>query len=430
MDINYSQYTFNSNNSITSNLLLNILIYLDFDSTDYVENFKAQINKIDSKVENFFDIYGFYNIVKSKWDELKNELVANKSKPFNTHIQIKIIDSICKILSNQELKNIYDNYYLDWYINYTKTNEDKIKKSIEEMKLIDKAYNNIFIKPTLKGEKANIDEMENEFKLKYQYYDFNKFDNKTPEQLEKLYDELNEIKYRYPHDNDKTSEEINKQHLEEIEKQLNEMKKHKNQIINPPINYNYIDFLTELVNKHNITYTTDLINYYYWKKYTDYTYNTQLIDEYHNGHNRIYIKKANNKTSNYIVFNDLGSDDTYIDIFYDKFDIGEFETWCLRNSNINSKSDKKNTNTLETEYTQLVEMRKAQNKGIEKYFDTERLNYFANREFTILQIWGECNYGTTINNDLLLPYMDKDYIQTNNNKNKNQNINFVKLIDF
>ena len=357
-------------------------------------------------------------------------MVANKSKSINTYIQIKIIDSICKILSNQELKNIYDNYYLDWYINYTKTNEDKIKKSIEKIKLINKAHDNIFIKPTIKSEKADINEMENKFKLKYQDYDFSKQDNKTPEELEKLYEELNEIKYPYNFDDDKTPEEINKRHLEEIEKQLNEMKKHKNQIINPPINYNYIDFLTELANKHNITYTNDLINYYYWKKYTDYTSNTKLIDEYHNGHNRIYIKKANNNSLNYINFNDLGSDDTYIDEFFDKFDIGEFEIWCLNNLNINSNTNNKNPNTLDTEYIQLLEMRKAQNKGIKKYFDTDRLNYFANREFNIYQFWDECNYGTTINNDLVSKYMDKDYIQTNNNENENENenIKFLELI--
>jgi hypothetical protein len=433
MDTNHSQYIFNSNNSSISNSFINILI--NFDSTDSVENFKAQINKINLNVEIFFDIYGFYgfdldtdyNIVKTKWDELKNELMANKSngifeiflnlfkqnknksKPININIQIKIIDSICKILSNQELKNIYDDYYLDWYINYIKTNKDKIKKALKKIKLIDKVYDNIFIKPTIKNEKADIDRMENEFKFMSQYYDFSKQDNKTPEELEKLYIELNEIKYSYNFDDDKTPEEINKKNLEEIETQQNEMKKHKNQIVYPPINYNYMDFLTELANKHNITNTTNLINYYYWKKYTDCTSNTKLIDEYHNGHNRIYIKKTNNNSLNYIQFNDLGSDDTYIDEFTNKFDIGKFETWCLRNS----KSDKKNTNTLNDEYTQLVEIRKAQNKGIEKYFDTDRLNYFANREFTLHQLWNECEYGTTINNDLILPYMDENYIQMN-----------------
>ena len=75
-------------------------------------------------------------------------------------------------------------------------------------------------------------------------------------------------------------------------------------------------------------------------------------------------------------------------------------------------------------------MRKAQNKGIKKYFDTDWLNYFANREFNIYQFWDECNYGTTINNDLVSKYMDKDYIQTNNNENENENenIKFLELI--
>lgn len=452
MNKNHFQYVFNSNNLTKYNSFINILINLDFDSTDCAKNFKAQITKIDSNVENFFDIYGFFNlnfetdscVVKSKWEELKNELMENKSngvfeiylnlfktikkKSINSHIQLKIIDSICKILSNQELKNIYDDYYFHWYTNYEKTNGDKIKKSIERIKLIDKVYDNIFIKPIIKSEKVDISKMKEDVvnyksTLEKEYnFDFSKQDNKTPEELEKLYRELNEIKSSIDVYDDMTPDEIHKQHLDDIERQLINMKKHKNEISNPQINYNYMDFLTELANKHKITNTTDLMNYYYWKQMTNYDVFTDLLDEHYNGHNRKYIKNANNKLSNYNLFSNYDLNDTYKDKFINKFDIGEFETWCINNSNI--KSDKKNINTLETEYAQLIEMRKAQNKGIEKYFDTDRLNYFANREFTLRQLWDECDYGTTINNDLLIPYMDENYIQTNK-INDNENILFV-----
>lgn len=373
--MNYYQDNDNLNHKF-SNPFLNLLTDFNFDEFDCIKNFKQQMNTININI--LFDIYNLFgfdletptNLIISKWNELKKDLYSNKnnefyeiylnlldenkneSKKISKLIQIKIIDSICMILSIPELKNIYDEYYLDTYVNYKKINHDKIKESLEKKKKIYMAYSNVFIKPTIKCEKEDVYTMENKFKseLSCPKYDFAKSKYKTKEELDFLYSRINKIEYDQ-YMNIVNSDDFYNTHLDKIENILKKINIHKTQIANIQINNKYMEFLHSIINKYEVCDINNLINYYnYW-----------IINN----------KNNDGKTSELL--------------FVEKFNYDNYKDWT------NANLDEKNINLFNSEYSKLIELRKKQNQENEKYFDVNKLNYFSKHEFTLQELWNECD---------------------------------------
>lgn len=394
---------FNSN-------ILNMMILINFDCSDCKKDFEKKIKIIGNNEKNFFDIYGFLNFnlesdiftMLENWNNLKKQIETedtiyfkiflsvykiNQSIEVSKAIQFLIIDAICKILSNIELKEIYDEYYLDWNIRNMQTNKDKIIKNIKNIKLMDVVYSNIFENPLILNEKANVVDLENHFKIVCSTYEPDK-DYKTKEELDKLYNILNK-----PFESEKITFEMaeikNKKHREKIQKFKQDMEIHINQIANPQINHNCMNFLFELVNKYRITDVNNLINFYNLKKSSLYK---SIVDS-------LSTCDSTYDFTNFVDVNDDDNEKTFIE----NFNYDEFENWIISYSN--SKSNNKNKNLLETKYLQLVKDRKNQNMGIKKYFDLDRLNYFARKTFTLPQLWNECDYQMA-NDDLISKYIE------------------------
>jgi hypothetical protein len=287
----FNSYKFN-NNILYDNL---IDIFLNFDC----EKFNIQISNLDFH-KYFFDIYNFFTLdievdvelIKSKYIKFKNELIVSTnsdlselSKFFSIYLnvinfkndnklmydikmQLKIIDSIIFVLSDLKLKNIYDNYYLNWHINNIDTNDDSFTLNLnkEKMDLINKVYINLYIEPIIKNEKADTEKLLAIFERVKQNFPKD-YKEKTPEELDEIYEKMNTVTYN-----------CNKIKFDSLD--INKLLQTRiNANANPNINYNYMNFITELLIKNNLDlkYSNDLINYWNWIKinleYSDYNPN-------------------------------------------------------------------------------------------------------------------------------------------------------------
>lgn len=397
--------------TIMNNLFFNILANIDFSLINCKEVFKEQITilqKYDDVYDvnnNFFDIYGFMGfdieteiiIIKTKYVELKNELTNNNKsstnyfsiflnsilnwhrlKPEQQHtLTIKIIDSICEILSNTELKNIYDEYYLDWYINYQHIKQSVKNKNKEKLKLIDKVYKNIFIVPKLRPVR-DVKKIETEFKNKLDQYKFNQKETKTQEELEKIYIEMNKPKYE--------NEELKYMDF------TSKINTHKNQISSPNINYNYMNWLTEIIDKYNLNNVNPVM-------LTNYFYHKQIInDPSGKKYNPCYDLNSDYQSilSEYVDFANFGEDYSYElkNDFVKNFDLNEFKNW------INDELNVKNLSECENEYKTMVENRKQQTDQFYNKWE-QKLNHFTEKvyEFSPLIYYPELDYSLTFDND-------------------------------
>lgn len=410
----YSQNTkknflyFINNKKTIYHTFLDILIDFDFDSTSCENEFRKCMSTLDLDII-FFDIYGFFsldintdiNLIKFKYNEFKNDLISknnsnnvfkifleligfdnnimginnnsnlNNLNNLNKHIQIKIISSIEKILSNDELKNIYDQYYLDYNINLIQKNQHKPNTNKEKLDLIDKVYSNLFIKSSILNEKCDINKLNDFYTNRKAPYTINE-STTTQEQLDEIYNKMNINKYT---NNTKTPFlDVNGNEIILSD----EIHKHIKQISNISIDHTQMDFLNKIIVQYKINpnYSINLFNYY---KYN-------LINDDFCG------KKYNPYYGNvieYLDFNDFKNNDNLKKKFVDNFDINEFIEW--------TKSNEKNNMLEKTNDLDLDNMKKKRNlqtDTIKNNID-DKLEYFANREFTLQQIWDECDYSKT-----------------------------------
>jgi hypothetical protein len=73
-------------------------------------------------------------------------------------------------LSNNKLKNIYDEYYLDYNINFIQTHQFKPNINKQKLYLIDKVYSNLFDNVLILNEKADINNLNYMFYNEKQKY--------------------------------------------------------------------------------------------------------------------------------------------------------------------------------------------------------------------------------------------------------------------
>ena len=364
---------------------LNIILSIDFDSPHCENEFMVKMN--DVKMNNyFFDIYNFVGLnmesdidtVKSKYIELKNEIInnvesndifliflniigLNKTKSINStysKVQLKIIDIVCKILSNHKLKNIYDKYYLDQCIEivYTQTNNTNVMKKTD---IIEKVYYNLFIEPKISDKMMDINDtnyLNDLYELRLLEYSFQK-DEKTPEELDLIYNNMNEIK--------------NTTRKNYFSKTMNDLIRNQfRQISNPPIDYTIMNFLNEIMIKNDIdaTDSNNLINYCSWK---------------------------NINRQKYYPIDSVGIESFLADSFTKQkltdFSIDDFTQW----KKLNDYSDR----PIELEYDKIIETRKKQEYDIANDINN-KLYYYAGRKFTLEQIKNECNYSNAFNKNI------------------------------
>jgi hypothetical protein len=280
---------------------------------------------------------------------------------YDIKMQLKIIDSIIFVLSDLKLKNIYDNYYLNWHINNIDTNDDSFTLNLnkEKMDLINKVYINLYIEPIIKNEKADTEKLLAIFeRVKQNFPKDHK--EKTPEELDEIYEKMNTVTYN-----------CNKIKFDSLD--INKLLQTRiNANANPNINYNYMNFITELLIKNNLDlkYSNDLINYWNWIKinleYTDYNpnYNSNCEN----------FEKIEKKI-NYCCEEE----------FIKNFNTEEFLEW-VKNNNNNKLTD--------SEYNEIIKLRDIQTNTIKNSIDS-RLNYYGGRKFTLQNIWDECDYSKT-----------------------------------
>lgn len=433
---------FINNKKTIYDTFFDILIYFDFDSTGCENEFRKCMNALKFDI-NFFDIYGFFSLdintdvqlVKSNYNEFKNNLTNNNNSNneftifleligfdknthiknlinnsinqnrsthdnYNKYIQLKIISSIEKILSNNELKNIYDEYYLDYNINYIQSHKHKSNTNKKKLDLINTVYSNLFIKPSILIEKYDVNKLDNLYQnLKLVY----KFDvcAKTPEELEEIYNLMNKPKYSIKGDNPQILNiNMNPINLSD------EIRKHMTQISHIQIDHTEMDFLNKIIIKYEIDskYSMNLINYYKYKMIHN--------DPTGNKYNKYYFDDE------YLLVKNHKNDDNFIKEFVDNFDIGNFfefikSTKSNKKNNISKKTnnkeqenenEKEQDNDYEKDYDfelelkKMINKRNEQNETIKNNIDN-KLEYYAHREFTIQEIWNECDYSKTFDFD-------------------------------
>lgn len=407
---NTNTNTCDNNDKNMGDNFLNILLRVDFDSPDCVEKFNKEIELLDNAYdidEHFFNIYDFVGLhidddvekVKKEYEELINLTKSNKTincsyhntnsyfkiyldvlkqknkylnnvnmgidtdVNFNLDIQINILESICKILSNVELKNIYDKYYLDWKINDMKTNGELETEGKKKMDLIDKVYSNLFLIPVIKSNRTT--------------HDFNNIISDFETQLEIRKNEyMNTLNNQNESSSEHPPEKYNKTYLDSFtktennsEKYYNEINTLLNQISHPDIKCDGDEFLHKIIKKYNLEAKdiNKLLNYYLHKKiiycqskksYDTYTKNIDYSDSYHS----------------------LEMFDDYTKIFEEKFDINNFYEWAKLSVNDDNKDVQKNITYFEKDLNDLLKNRNDENESFKKFID-KNLNHFAQKVY-------------------------------------------------
>jgi hypothetical protein len=386
--------------NIQTNTITDIFANFNFDSVDSVDSFRHLISNLDVG-KNFFDIYGFIGLdidaisdielIKSKYDELKNQLVKTETeseftntfsiflnligfdekKSSNIKKQLKIIDSICKIISNDKLKKIYDGYHLDSHINNIDANLNNTSKN--KIDLINNVYANLFIEPSIKIDRNCIELLEEYIKFLRNQYSFNYIQTLTLEKLEKIYIYMNEKKY---------SNFDGSSHLH-AKKYKNAIQIHLGQISNPQINCTEMDFLNKILIQNNIDlkYSNDLFNYWYSKKINDDPTGKRYNFEW----------QQNHKITDFSEFTNNIQPDNFEKEFVSNFNVDDFFRWCDKNSN------PKHIESLDLEFEEYIKVRNNQTEKIQNDIEY-KLDYYGAKKFTLNDIWNECDYSKTFNN--------------------------------
>lgn len=233
----------------------------------------------------------------------------------------------------------------------------------------------MFNRPLILNEKANIHELNNLYNIKKQNYLIKKSET-TQEQLEEIYNSMNKIKYCNSENND---EYINSS--DQIHEQIKQM-------ANVQVDNTLSNFLNEIIIKNNINHnhSMNLINYHRYKIITN------------NSSGKMYDPYNNNNNNNNCDFNCLLKNVLQMEEFVDNFNVEEFFEWVKWNEK--KHNELKKIENFKLEFDDKITERNEQNILIVNNIEA-KLKYYANKEFTLPEIWDECNYNNYLNNSLI-----------------------------
>jgi hypothetical protein len=349
-------------------------------------NIGLKSNKYD-KVFNLEHNYTFDEEYKNFNDNIPDKII-DLYKLLNLHIdltykeiwekfcleeeKINLLNDIEKyvgynILLNKQTRKIYDNYYLDYYIeNWDRVSlyfsdgynilSDK-QSSNEILSQINFVYKNLFnSKTTLSDEKLNSDEIKsliNKYNKECEGFIIkHEPKEKTYEELEEIYDKMIKFNHESYKNNKFDPYKFNSKRLND---ELDKYKAERNKIEQ---DIRLIDYSgSNVINKIILTYkeykilSSELLEYYRYKK------------------NKEHIKQAdlNDTTAslNYYSFDNFDSNKgvcMIIDISninLDNFDIGDFDLWRTSNNKLKEK-------ITDSDYLDYLEERKTYNNQMEK----------------------------------------------------------------
>lgn len=372
-----------------------------------MKNFKNEIELLDNIYninENFFDIYNFVGLyvdddleqVKSEYEELIKSTKLNKTtnmshQKSNTYfeiylnvlkqknkylnnvdfdiyldldVQINLLKSILQILSNIELKNIYDKYHLDWKINYMKTNSDLETEGKKKLDLIDKVYSNLFFTPAIKLNRTidNLNNIIDDFETRK-----NEYIKSFNEQQKKLLSEP--LSEQPPEKYNKSESTTYQEMVNNSEKYNNEINKILSEILHPNIKYDDDNFLHNIIKKYNLEEKDKnvLLNYYLYNK-INWKQNKKSYDTFTN-----FVQYGDSK-----YFSNMFDD--YAKIFEENFDISDFYEWEKMRINDNNKDIQKNVIYFNKDLNNLLKNRKNDDELFKKFIN-DKLNHFEKKVY-------------------------------------------------
>jgi hypothetical protein len=279
---------------------------------------------LDKKLHEFLDLYKLFELnIDMSQEEIEQKFYLEEEK---INLQNDIIKYVgFNILLNKKTRKIYDNYYLDYYIeNWDKisiefsdkyiTNKN-LKDDHDSIKIQEKinfVYSKLFNPDTtISDEKLNSDQVS-ELVDKYnkECEDFIvKHENKekTPEELEEIYKKMmNELKTKnnYNYDPSKLNQELEK-FINDRNIFIKSLKTHEDK-------YKEINEIIIKYNEFEIT-SFELLDYNKYKSNQKY--------------NKLPTGIANKENSDVDI----------VDIELSNFDIEDFKLWRIQNNKLNKK---------------------------------------------------------------------------------------------